>query len=118
MSDELQHELCKKRLWRLNNLCQITDKSGRRVTFTMNSELRSYGDGPARCPVRAVLDRVLLGPCPWLHLLRSCARHLWSISCVRRLNALAAVRAAEPKVLQRFPVILDHSVIQYDREAP
>jgi hypothetical protein len=28
---------CSQRLWRLNNLYQITDKKGRRVTFTMNS---------------------------------------------------------------------------------
>src|SRR6266436_4947786 len=28
---------CTDRLWRLNNLYQITDKNGRRVTFTMNS---------------------------------------------------------------------------------
>jgi hypothetical protein len=37
MSTETEQELRKKRLWRLNNLYQITDKSGRRVTFTMNS---------------------------------------------------------------------------------
>src|SRR5271167_3474196 len=28
---------CAQRLWRLNNLYIITDKGGRRVTFTMNS---------------------------------------------------------------------------------
>jgi hypothetical protein len=28
---------CSHRLWRLNNLYTVTDKNGRRVTFTMNS---------------------------------------------------------------------------------
>jgi hypothetical protein len=34
------------------------------------------------------------------------------------LNATAAVGMAVLPRLQRFPVILDHQVIQYDREAP
>jgi hypothetical protein len=37
MTSELQRNIRSGRLWRLNNLYQITDKNGRRVTFTMNS---------------------------------------------------------------------------------
>jgi hypothetical protein len=36
MDSELQENL-RSQLWRLNNLYQITDKAGRRITFTMNS---------------------------------------------------------------------------------
>jgi hypothetical protein len=37
MPSELQNNIASGPLWRLNNLYQIIDKSGRRVTFTMNS---------------------------------------------------------------------------------
>jgi hypothetical protein len=37
MNNELQQNVRSGRLWRLNNLYQITDRNGRRVTFTMNS---------------------------------------------------------------------------------
>jgi hypothetical protein len=37
MNNELQRKIRSGRLWRLNNLYQITDRNGRRVTFTMNS---------------------------------------------------------------------------------
>jgi hypothetical protein len=40
MSIELQQKIGSVRLWRLNNLYRITDKNGRRVTFTMNSAAR------------------------------------------------------------------------------
>jgi hypothetical protein len=36
MDSELQENL-RSQLWRLNNLYQITDKAGRRITFTINS---------------------------------------------------------------------------------
>src|ERR1043166_5874289 len=37
MDTELQRNVRSGRLWRLNNLYLITDRNGRRVTFTMNS---------------------------------------------------------------------------------
>ena len=37
MDNELQRKIRSGRLWRLNNLYLITDRNGRRVTFTMNS---------------------------------------------------------------------------------
>jgi hypothetical protein len=37
MNSELQQNIRSGRLWRLNNLYLITDRNGRRVTFTMNS---------------------------------------------------------------------------------
>src|SRR5437773_2111081 len=37
MDSELQQNIRSGRLWRLKNLYQITDRCGRRVTFTMNS---------------------------------------------------------------------------------
>src|SRR6266851_1112291 len=37
-NNELRHLASRcSRLWRLNNLYSVTDKNGRRVTFTMNS---------------------------------------------------------------------------------
>jgi hypothetical protein len=39
---------CRDRLWRLNNLYQITDKRGRRVTFTMNSAQAEFYRGMHR----------------------------------------------------------------------